>query len=262
MKTLTIVIPFFNEGDRILKTIRSLKKGFNCHGIKLDQLFFVNDGSTDSTFKTLSANKKILASALGCKVNILSYPRNKGRGYAIRISSLIASSDFVLYTDADLSIPLENLINYKQLLDRRYDLIFGSKKKPGAIARCNRGIIRNTVGYCHSVIASIVLGVTAWDYQGGFKIFSKKLIKEVFPSLTLDRWGFDMEIIYLAKKLGYNDIEIPVVWDHVEKGSKVKLIRDIVQSLADMIHIRRNWFAQNYVSSSISYVADPYFSKS
>ena len=150
-----------------------------------------------------------------------------------------------------MSIPISNLNKALPLIRENYDLIFGSKKKPGSQALIPRSFIRKIVGYSHSFIASLVLGVFAWDYQGGFKIFSKKLIREVFPQLTVDRWGFDMEVIFLAKKLGFTNFEIPVVWSHQELGSKVKLLRDIMRSVKEMISIRHNWTFRNYSTASV-----------
>lgn len=244
MITLTIVIPVFNEGERIENTLESLKKGFNLHGLKLTNLIFVNDGSQDKTLKLIKKQKGHLEKKLKTKVKIHSYSPNRGRGYAIRESVLIANSDYVLYLDADLSIPLTNLAKCILQVNQGVDLIFASKKMLGAKALIPRSLLRNIVGYGHSIVASLILGVIAFDFQGGFKMFSKKLITEVFPFLTIDRWGFDMEVIFLAKKLGYKTSEFPVVWRHKENGSKVKLIRDILRSLKDMFLIKFNWYHQ------------------
>lgn len=251
MKTLSMVIPLYNEGGRIDKTIKILERGFDYNGLKLESLIFVDDGSTDSTVRKIVHNKEGLAKALKCPVKLITYNPNKGRGHAIRFATLLSRSDYVLYADGDMSIPLSNLKTVLPVISKNYDLIFGSKKKPGANAVIPRSLIRKLVGYGHSLIASIVLGVIVWDFQGGFKIFSKKLIREVFPYLTVDRWGFDMEIIFLAKKLGYKNLEIPVTWSHQEKDTKVKLVRDILRSLSEMTSIRYNWTFRNYSSQGI-----------
>lgn len=244
MKTLSIVIPFYNEGERIDKTLHILKKGFSCRGVKLEKVIFVNDGSEDATMKLIRSEKAQLEYALKAKVKIISYFPNRGRGYAIRASTLITNTDYVLYMDADMSIPLSNLSQFVPFMEEGKDLLFGSKKKPGAKALIPRSFIRTIVGYGHSIIASLILCVTAWDFQGGFKMFSKRFVSEVFPRLSINRWGFDMEVIFLAKKLGYTTIELPIIWSHIESGSKVKLARDIYRSLREMIQIRINWFNQ------------------
>ena len=252
MKTLTIVIPVFNEGERIKKTLKTLAKGFSFTGLKLNAIVFADDGSTDNTISLIKKYKGVITKKTKATVSIVGYSDNRGRGYAIRTSALVCNTDYVLYSDADLSIPLSNLEKGIPYMKKGTDLVFGSKKKPGAVATVNRGIVRNIVGYGHSVIASLILGTFAWDYQGGFKLFSKKLIKEVFPLLTVDRWGFDMEVIFLSKKLGYNTVEMPVIWGHIENGSKVKLIRDILRSLKEMIEIRFQWTKGNYEFPTVS----------
>jgi len=250
-KTLTLVIPLYNEGERIEKTLKTLKKGFPDYGLKLTSVIFVNDGSTDNTKKKVEREVKRLERALCARVRVLSYRSNRGRGYAIRFSSLITDSDYVLYADGDLSIPLQNLKNFRPYVVQGYDLLFGSKKMPGAQAIIPRSTIRKIVGYGHTVIASLLLGVFAWDYQGGFKMFSRKLVREVFPLLSIDRWGFDMEVIFLSKKLGYSTVEVPILWSHVESGSKVKLLRDIGRSLREMSVIKYNWIVRRNVSISV-----------
>lgn len=242
MKTISLIIPIYNEGGRIYKLIDALKKGFSYRGLKLTQVIFSNDGSTDNTLNILKKEKKLLEAALHAKVHIVTYSKNKGRGYAIRYAGLIAKGDYVLYADADFSIPLSNIPRFIPYMNQGYDLLYGSKKIPGAFEYIKRSLLRRVVGYGHSVIASLVLGVFAWDYQGGFKLFSQKFVQEIFPLLTIDRWGFDMEVIFAAKKFGYKTIELPIHWGHIESDSKVKLIRDIYRSLTEMVAIRINWF--------------------
>lgn len=251
MKTLSLIIPLYNEEARIGKALKTLKKGFKFNGIKLEKVIFVDDGSKDET--TLKIHQAKLEQYLKVPVEIISYSVNRGRGCAIKTGVLRSSSDYTLYCDADFSIPLKNLKKFIPYLEKDYDLLIGSKKKPGARAKIERSFLRNIIGFGHTVIASLILGVFVWDFQGGFKIFSKKLVEEIFPLLTIDRWGFDMEIIFLAKKLGYKTIELPVVWSHIENGSKVKLARDILRALKEMVKIKINWFKGAYLPSPIPF---------
>jgi dolichyl-phosphate beta-glucosyltransferase len=244
MVELTIIIPIYNEENRIEKSIKVLKKGFNFNGVELKKVIFVDDGSNDEI-------KKILRNAqlkrnLKTSYQLISYKKNRGRGHAVKIGAQFAKTDYVLYMDADFSIPLNNLNKFIPYMEDGYDVISGSKKMPKSIAKLPRGFVRNIIGYGHSLIASILLGVFYWDFQGGFKIFSKKYIKEVFPMLRIDRWGFDMEVLFLAKKMGFKTKELPIVWSHVDKDSKVKLARDIVKSLKDMFEIQVNWLTGKY----------------
>ena len=254
MKTLSLIIPLYNEEERIEKTIKALRKGFYFHGLKLEKVIFVDDGSEDETAYRI--HQAGLDQALGVPVEVISYSVNRGRGTAIRTGALSSSSDYTLYCDADFSIPLENLESFLPYLGN-YDLLIGSKKKPGAKAEVGRGWLRSLVGFGHTLIASLVLGVFAWDFQGGFKIFSKRFIDEVFPKLTINRWGFDLEVIFLAKKLGYRMIESPVTWKPIEK-SRVNLLRDSLRALKEMTAIKLGWLRGDYLPQPDS-VPQPFY---
>ncbi len=254
MLTLSLVIPFYNEGERIKKTLSVLSRGFSCPGVCLERIVFVDDGSLDGASSLVRSFMSSYAHLYDMK--LISYSPNKGRGYAVRQGVLAClSSDYILYTDADFSIPLANLTSFVSYMKSGYDLLFGSKKKPGAKQLVKRSLLRNIVGYGHSLVASLVLGVFVWDYQGGFKIFSSSFAREVFPYLTVDRWGFDMEVVFLAKKFAFKTIELPVFWGHIEKDSKVKLIRDILRSLREMRTIKANWSREKYSIFPIPYIS-------
>lgn len=245
MITLTIVIPIYNEENRIEKSITALKKGFDFEGVELKKVIFVDDGSDDKIKKTLrraQLNRKLQTS-----YQLISYKKNRGRGHAVKIGAQFTKTDYILYMDADFSIPLKNLEKFIPFMNEGYDVLAGSKKIPGSIAKIPRGLVRNVVGFGHSLVASALLGVFYWDFQGGFKIFSKRFIKEVFPTLRIDRWGFDMEVLFLANKMNFKTKEIPVVWSHVDRDSKVKLVRDITKSLKDIFEIQISWFTGKYI---------------
>lgn len=243
MKTLSLIIPLYNEEERIGKTIKALKMGFDFGGAKLEKVIFVDDGSEDQT--ALKIHQANLEESLKVPVEIISYATNRGRGTAIRTGALSSSSDYTLYCDADFSIPLKNLYKFLPHLGN-YDVLIGSKKKPGAKTEAGRGWLRSLVGFGHTLIASLVLGVFVWDFQGGFKIFSKRFIEEVFPQLKIGRWGFDMEVIFLAKKLGYRTIELPVTWRPIET-SRVHLLTDSLRALREMAAIKLAWLKGDYL---------------
>jgi len=255
MKTLTIIIPVYNEENRVHSAFKAIKSFKNTRGISVRKFVFVNDGSKDSTLDMLKDFKKLYSKNIptGASIQIVTYKKNRGRGYAIKQGLKKVSTDYALYVDSDLSIPFYNLKNFTAYLDQGYDLLIGSKKKPGAIAVPQRSILRQIVGYGHTVFGTLILGTFAWDFQGGFKIFSNRFINEVvIPRANQERWGLDMETVFLAKKLKYNFIEIPVVWGSVDEGSTVKVGRDIKRALNDMIEIRTNWFKNTWVLRNLS----------
>lgn len=248
MKSITLVIPTYNENGRIKKTIETLKKGVYLYGQKLQEIIFTDDGSTDETLELLKSSRKAIERKIKARVKIISYEKNKGRGFAIRQAVLHAKGDYVLYTDADFSIPLSNIKKFIPYMKKDYDVIIGSKKIKGAQEIVKRSLVRRIVGYGHSMMVYLSLGVFVWDFQGGFKLFSKRFVKKIFPYLQINRWGFDMEVIYLAQKLRYKLKEIPVRWGHVENNSKVILVRDIFRSLYEMARIKTLWIEGKYQS--------------
>jgi len=246
MITISLIIPTYNEDGRIKKTIETLKQGVYFYGQILKEIIFTDDGSTDETLGLIKKAKKSIERKNKTKVKIIFYEKNRGRGYAIRQAALLSKGDYVLYADADFSIPLENIKKFIPYMKKDYDVIIGSKKIKGVREIIKRSLIRKIVGYGHSFIAYLILGVFVWDFQGGFKLFSRQYVDKIFPYLQIDRWGFDMEVIFLAKKLNYKLKELPVRWGHVEDNSKVVLLRDIVRSLEEMIRIKTNWLGGKY----------------
>lgn len=248
MKSITLVIPTYNENGRIKKTIETLKKGVYLYGQKLKEIIFTDDGSTDETLSLLKASRKSIERKVKARVKIISYEKNKGRGFAIRQAVLHARGDYILYADADFSIPLNNIKKFVRYMKKDYDVIIGSKKIKGAEEIIKRSFTRRIVGYGHSFIAYLALGIFVWDFQGGFKLFSRRFVEKIFPYLQINRWGFDMEVIFLAKKLKYKFKEIPVRWGHIENNSKVMLARDIFRSLYEMARIKTLWIEGKYQS--------------
>lgn len=252
-KRVTLIIPTYNEGNTINRALSFLESGIEIDGIKISRIIFVDDGSTDDTVRLIRAKKASIARKLKNKVSVISYKKNRGRGYAVRTAAMRANTEYILYTDADFSVPLYNLTACLPYMDKQYDLVFGSKKKPGAVETIHRSQLRRTIGYGHTVVASLTLGTFAWDFQGGFKLFSRQFVRDVFPTLLIDRWGFDMEVIFLGFKLGFKTAEIPVVWSHSDAKSKVKLVRDIFLSLQEMLLIRYNWLMGRYETKKLKW---------
>ncbi len=252
MKTLTIIIPLFNEAERVQKTLEKLVVYKPPANIAVEKIIFINDGSSDNTLSVLHHWRykfnKIKNKNFHPAIEIFSYKRNRGRGFAVRRGFKNVDTDYAVYIDGDLSIPLCNLIKFSKYMEKDYDLLIGSKKMPGAVCLNGRGIIRTIVGYGHSFLAALILGIWCWDFQGGFKMFSRRFIKEVIPFSRFNHWGFDMEVIFLGKNMGYLTLELPVVWQGVIKGSKVKLLRDIERALRDMVRIRINWMTRKIAS--------------
>lgn len=242
MKTLTVIIPVYNEEKRLSLAFEAVKKFKAPAELTVEKFVFVNDGSKDNTLKLLKTFKNKFDRKLsnGAKIEIVTYPTNHGRGFAVMQGAKRVESDFGMFLDGDMSIPLDNLKNFSKYMNQGFDLLVGSKKIKGTTTLVKRDVIREFIGEVHSRILSSVLGIKLADFTGGFKVFSKAVCDDVLPRLTQERWGLDPEIIYVANRLGYSVKELPIVWSHISKSSKVNLIRDILRAFGEMVTIRIN----------------------
>lgn len=232
-KFLSIIIPLYNEEKRILNLmhiyqyLRSKKFAW--------EIILVNDGSTDNTKKAIN---KMLKSNNLKNIHIISYAQNKGKGFAIKNGMLNAVGEYRLFTDIDLSTPIEELNKFIPNL-AKFDLIIGSRKMAGSKVIIHQPSIREKLGKGFTKLSQIVLQLNITDFTCGFKCFSKIAAEDIFSKQRVNRWGFDSEILFLAKKFKYKVKEVPVKWSNDPK-SRVKFPQDIIRSLRDLYIIRLN----------------------
>ena len=243
IKSLTFVVPVYNEENRIVKTYPTiLKKAEKIEkrlGIKTT-VIFVNDGSTD---KTQTLVEELIDK--DTKVNLLSYKKNKGKGYALKQGFKAASGEYIVFMDADLSTPLTYLEKFIKQIENKNTILIGSRKTKGANVKKHQPWVREKLGQGFTLLSNIFLVWGISDFTCGFKMFPNKAGKKIFNKVTINRWGFDSEILFLAKKYGYKIKEIPVEWTNSEE-SKVNLKRDVLGSLKDIANIRLNNLKNKY----------------
>lgn len=227
---LSIIIPLYNEVTR-LKNLIKVYDFFESNNINYE-IILVNDGSND---KTLSYLKKFPKKY---KYQLVSYKVNMGKGYAIKEGMLTANGKFRLFTDIDLSTPIEEFNKFIPYLNK-YDLIIGSRKTKGSTLKKRQPLIRESLGKIFTLVSQTILNLETSDFTCGFKCFSQKAAIEIFNKQTVNRWGFDSEILFLAKKLRFKTKEVPVTWFD-DPRSKVKFPQAIISSIADLIKIRLN----------------------
>jgi dolichyl-phosphate beta-glucosyltransferase len=224
------VIPAYNEEKRLGATLQKVR------AFRPDaEILVVNDGSTDAT-RSL---------ALGLGVRVEGYPENRGKGFALRRGMSGASGDRILMTDADLSTPIEELPLLEEALDRGSDLAIGSRKMPGARLLRRQAVLRETLGKGFTFLSQLALAVRVRDFTCGFKLFTRKAALDLFPRLTVDRWGYDSELLFLAARRGHRIAEVAVAWTN-DQDTKVRLVRDVLQSLEDLARIRLNALLGRY----------------
>jgi dolichyl-phosphate beta-glucosyltransferase len=239
MKTISFVIPFYNEEKRIKKTIAALKKGFKFSGLKLEKVIFVNDGSTDNTVKIIKSVKKEIEAKLKAKVKIITYKRNRGKGYAVKKGMLLSKSDYTLMFDVDMSTPLNQLKKFLPLMKKDVDAIVGTRKNGQSTVIKHQPLYREILGKGFTLLTNLILNTKFTDFTCGFKAFSRYAKNRIFEKAVIQRWAYDAEILYLAKKMNLQIVEVPVVWKN-DPASKVKLSKDLIQTLFDLIKIRFN----------------------
>lgn len=236
-KPLTIIIPAFNESKRILKTLNEideyiLKKSLK----KFLRVVVVNDGSSDDTEQTVKnwiqtkcKNKELF--------EIFGYTPNRGKGYAVREGFLRASTDLILYTDADGAAPIDEVGKLLLAIEDNFDAAIGSRVIKTSDSKVTMSVLRRFTGRIFHTILSI-LGLAEFkDTQCGFKLFKSSLAKKLAQNQKCFGFSFDIEYLFLAKKWGYKIKEVPINWYHIE-GSKVNVFRDSIKMLIEVLKIR------------------------
>lgn len=233
---LSVIIPLFNEQTR-LDRLRIVYKYLKKKKFKYE-IILVNDGSTDKTLDKL----KDLAKKYNFK--LITYNDNKGKGYAIKTGMLQAKGRYKLFADIDLSTPVDEMEKFLPILSK-YDILIGSRKMKGANLEVRQPFLREFLGKGFTFVSQLTLGLDISDFTCGFKVFSNKASCLIFPKQRLNKWGFDSEILFIARKYNLNIKEIPVTWSNDLK-SKVQFPWDIISSLVDLCKIRYYYFKKRY----------------
>lgn len=235
---LSIVIPAYNEAGRILAALEKIEAFLKQQAYSAEVLI-VDDCSSD---KTVDVVKKIITSRPNYR--LLMNQVNTGKGASVRKGMLAASGRFRLFSDADLSTPIEEVNKFLELI-KSYDVIIGSRRIRGARVAVRQPIFREGAGRIFSVLVRLLTLRGFIDTQCGFKLFNAQSAQEVFKRQTIERFGFDVEILYIAKKLGFKIKEAPVTWFD-SPFTRVRLLRDSTQMFLDLIRIRVNGWRGRY----------------
>jgi len=229
---LSIVIAAYNEENRIGESLLKIKAYLDARDTDYE-IIVADDGSTDDTKKVSADYKTKIAN-----LKIISYPVNKGKGYALRQGVFASKGDAVLLTDADLSTPIEELDRLLPLIvGGRYDVVIGSRALKTSKILKKQPWWRQGMGKTFNRIVKILVLDGFNDTQCGFKLFSDKAARNLFKYARVNRFAYDVEILALAKKRGYRILEVPVKWINSPE-SKVNPIFDSLQMFFDLIKIR------------------------
>jgi len=236
---LSIVIPAYNESLRIEAT---LERVFDCveqEGWDAEVLV-VDDGSKDETAAIIERWMETKP-----RLRLIQNPGNRGKGYSVRNGLLQAAGEVVLFSDADLSSPMEEANRLIAAIRGGADVAIGSRWLDRTRQTIQQPLYRQFFGRCFNAITRGVMGLPFKDTQCGFKAFKRDAAQVIFRLQTIERWGFDPEILFIARKLGYSITEVPVTWGHDER-SRISYLKDGTKMLEDMAVIRWNSLAGRY----------------
>ena len=233
---ISIVIPAFEESERLGDSIRKILSYIKKENLAAE-LIIVDDGSKDNTTEV---GKKICAEFPELPTKVIRYEQNRGKGFAVKTGLLEAQGEVALFSDADLSTPITELPKLvKPIQDGEYDVTFGSRALDRSLIGTHQPWRREQGGKVFNFIVRTLTGLPFWDTQCGFKAFNMQKFRPLLELMQIDRFGFDVEFLYVANFKGLRLKEIPVRWDHCE-GTKVSVFRDSQRMFNEVRLIRKN----------------------
>ncbi len=234
MQSITIVIPAYNEESRLPATLQAVGRYLDGKSFAFAEIVVVDDGSRDGTAAVVE--KHALSDP---RIRLLKNPGNRGKGYAVRHGMQEARGEWVLFSDADLSAPIEELDRLQEAIAfASADGAIGSRALNRKLVGKRQSAFREFSGRVFNLAMRLVTGLPYRDTQCGFKIFRRDVAQSLAAAQQSDGFGFDVEILYIAKKRRYRIIEVPVRWFNVE-GTKVSLWNGLA-AFADPLRVRWN----------------------
>jgi dolichyl-phosphate beta-glucosyltransferase len=250
---LSIIIPAFNEESRLPPYLSSIVAYLESRGGP-SEIIVVDDGSQDGTAAA------VLALTTGCPfLRLIPLGRNKGKGFAVRTGMLAAKGDLRLFCDADGATPIGELHRLERALSGEIDILIGSRAIRSTECRVEGTLHRKYIGFIYNCLVRLLAVRGFYDTQCGFKLFRGAAADKLFAAQTLAGFGFDAEVLFLARKWGYTIREVPVNWQD-QPGGKVRVFRDSARMFFDLVKLRRSWRAGAYHMSTETggVAADPY----
>lgn len=232
---LSIVLPAYNEAARIVPSLESIRSFLRESRIDAE-VVVVDDGSHDGTSEAVRNQMPLFGPAL--PLRLLTNETNRGKGYSVRRGVLASTGRTVLFTDSDLSSPISEYPKLAAPLARREAAVaVGSRALAASQVEVHQSWLRESYGRLFNVLVRILTGLPYRDTQCGFKLFSREAADAIFPLQTLEGFGFDVEILYIARKLGFRAVEVPVVWRNAQ-GSRVGLLSG-ARAFLDILEVLR-----------------------
>ena len=238
MQKLSVVIPAYNEQERILQTLLSVGQ-FLSRQVYDYEILVVDDGSKDKTAEVVKQ-----AEAEVKNMRLVPNKQNHGKGWAVKQGMLEAVGDIRVFMDADNSTKIDEIAKFLPFFDKGFDIVVGSRRIKGAHVPKDQGALREFLGWAFRTIVHIIVPVGVTDTQCGFKAMTADAAKKIFPHQTIFRWAFDVEILSLAQRAKFKIAEVPITWVN-DSASHVKL-SGMINMLLEVLTVRLNLITGKY----------------
>jgi dolichyl-phosphate beta-glucosyltransferase len=239
---LSIIIPAYNEGQRLGRGLSRIREYFAGQpvGIAGIEIIVVDDGSTDDTAQIAQQWARDIPS-----LRLVSNGKNRGKGFSVRHGILEARGRVAIFTDADLSSPIEESAKLLIAIHTGNDVAIGSRAIDRSLISVRQSRFRESAGIIFNSFVRLFTRLPIHDTQCGFKAFVRERCGVVFEQQRIERFGFDPEVLFLAQRHGLRTAEVPVRWAH-DPATKVHMVRDSLLMLGDLVYIRWNWLLGRY----------------
>lgn len=234
MNNLSVIFPFYNEEERIDICLNDIKNFYDSKKIKKKEFILVNDGSKD---QSLNKIKKFIKKNKNKSIKIINLKKNFGKGYALKKGVFAAKFKNVLTIDSDISVSLSQLNFWLKFPKfNSYEIIFGSRNLKQS--KIKYSLNRFVLGFFFRVFIRYLLKINITDTQCGFKLYKNNTAKKIFKLMQTEGFSHDIEIVLIAKKLGFKISEYPVEWIH-KNNSKLRIVKDSINMLIEIFKIKK-----------------------
>ncbi len=247
-RLISIILPAFNEEERIGLSLEKVLAFVRQQGWDVE-IIVVNDGSRDNTVDIVKA---LMPHAP--ELRLLENPGNRGKGYSVRNGMLNARGDILMFSDADLSSPIYESIKLIAAIEQGADVAFGSRWLLAESQTRRQSLLRQFVGRAYNMLLRLLLGLPYKDTQCGFKACNRKAAEVIFTRQQIEGWGFDPELLYIARKFGLTMTEVAVEWANDDR-SKINPVVDGVKMFCELLKIRFNSMTSRYKDPTFLFFA-------
>jgi len=242
---LSVVVPAYNEESRIGDTLSAVLAYVEGAGVS-SEILVVEDGSRDATARVAEDRLR------GHRGRVIRLPDNRGKGYAVRHGVLAAAGRWVLMLDADMSTPIEEHARLAAAArDRDLDVVIASRALPDSRIEVRQNLARETMGKCFNLVLRLTTGLSYRDTQCGFKLMDRRRVLPLFRRMVIDRFAFDVELLFLCDRLGLTVGEVAVTWRN-SPDSRVSMLRDPANMLLDVLRVRWRFRSGAYIDDEVA----------